>query len=206
MLKYWNKIPLENKKNFKGISCRCYDPETGKILGPTYKESVLDVSELDAKFIYGFRFDLWGISRTQVLKNKFPELLGGQKSGLIYYPETIYWNNLSRHYMTRYINEALDGYYKDREDALTGKTIRAKENRYLWLHYINETNDYFNKYYPMLFIKACVGLARDSYILSGISGALDAIATIKTKWMKFLYLVLLIPGIFLGMRYLHDKK
>ena len=206
MLKYWNAISLESQNKFKGVTCRCYDPETGKTLGPIYKDPILDVSELDAKFIYGFRFDLWGISRTEVLKKyKYPEILGGQKSGLRYYPETIYWNNLSRHYLTRYINEALCGYYKDQDNALTGKTIRAKENRYLWLHYINDVNDYF-KYYPMLFIKACVGLARDSYILSGSSGVKEATAIIKTKRMKCLYSVLSVPGVFLGKRYLNDKK
>lgn len=58
----------------------------------------------------------------------------------------------------------------------------------------------------MLFIKACVGLARDSYILSGSSGVKEATAIIKTKRMKCLYSVLSVLGVFLGKRYLNDKK
>lgn len=159
MLKAWNDIPIEERDGFRGVTCRCYDPENGDKIGENFPEAVMDITELDAKFKYRFRYEMWGMIRREVmLKYPFPEKF---EQKLRFYPESIIWEKMAREYKTHYIDVALRGYYRDQENATTVKKAnRAAENIWLWQHYINDLDDYF-KYQPLLFVKAYIGLARD---------------------------------------------
>lgn len=151
----WDKI--ENKEKYKGIIARCYDHDTGAIIGEKWPSNRFDANELDANFKLHTTGEKWSLFKTEVLREfPFPEI-----KGLKFYPETILWQKIARKYKTRYIDVPLREYYKDQSNSLTGKkNSRHKENIFLWEHIINNTMDYF-WYNPKLFIKAFIGITRD---------------------------------------------
>lgn len=154
-LREWEKIP--EKEKFCGISCRCQD-ENGNIVGTPMESAYLDATELDFKLVHKIKGELWGMTRTDILReNPFPE-----EEGLHFYPENIYWNNLGRRYQTRYLNVALRCYINDTANAITAsKRLDAmKETFFMRVHFINECWDYA-KYDLPRFLLQFVGLSRD---------------------------------------------
>ncbi|MBE5825486.1 MAG: glycosyltransferase family 2 protein [Butyrivibrio sp.] len=169
MLKYWDEIPDEDKKNYRGITCRCYDPADNSEIGFITNDKYLDLLGLDATYKYKINFEMWGINRRDLmLKFPFPDIRRTDKGGLHFFPETVIWDNMGRNYKVRYINECLRAYYKDQDNATTNvNNRRSQENIYLWEHLINDVLDYF-WYSPMRFIKAFVGITMDG-LLNGES-------------------------------------
>lgn len=155
----WNKIPDVDKPKFKGISCRTCD-ENGKTNGCALPSEHLDCSDLDLRLKYKIDGELWGMTRLEIVKNNpFPTV-----SGLHFYPESIYWDNIGRKYTTRFIDIPLRYYINDQENALTGDAYSAhKETIFIRLHYINECWDY-RKADPKFFIKQFAGLSRDGLL------------------------------------------
>lgn len=85
-------------------------------------------------------------------------------SGLHFYPENIYWDNIGRKYITRFIDTPLRYYINDQENSLTGNAYSAhRETIFVRLHFINECWDYA-KSNPKFFIKQFVGLSRDGLL------------------------------------------
>ena len=202
LLSYWDSIPEEEKKEYRGVTCRCYDPLTMLPIGKEFKNNIYDMNGLDSTYKYHNKFEMWGINRTSVMKEfPFPSIMGGAKSGLRFYPETVIWNNMGRKYKVRFVNDCLRGYYKDQSNATTNKKqSRAKENIYLWKHYINDILDYFI-YNPKLFIKAFIGLIMDGLLCK--MKITQIIALGKGKVRKLLITVFLPLGY---MAYLYKKK
>lgn len=165
MLKYWDDIEEREKKNFRGVTCRCYDPDTMEGIGRAIEGGYKDCLGLDATYKYDIDFEMWGINRKDVMqKYPFPDIRGGKKQGLSFFPETVIWNNMGREYKVRYIDECLRAYYRDQDNATTNKKVRrSKENIYLWEHLINDILDYA-KYKPKRFIKAFVGITMDGFL------------------------------------------
>ena len=170
----WDK--LENKEKYKGIIARCFDHDTGDIIGEEWPSKRFDANELDANFKLHTTGEKWSLFKTDVLREfPFPEI-----QGLKFYPETILWQKIARKYITRYIDIPLREYYKDQENSLTGrKNSRYRENIYLWEHIINNIMDYF-WYNPKLFLKAFVGMTRDGR-LCGLK-LKEILLKIDKKW------------------------
>lgn len=169
MLRHWDNMDNEQKKEFRGVTCRCYDPESNEKIGRTIGNGYIDCLGLDATYKYNIDFEMWGINRRDVMKQyPFPDIRGGKNSGLSFFPETIIWNRMGRKYKVRYIDDSLRAYYRDQENATTNKkNRRCKENIYLWDHLINDILDYA-KYKPMRFVKAFIGITMDG-LLNGES-------------------------------------
>lgn len=157
----WEKIPIEKRAEFKGVTCRCLDVYTNEAIGKEFVEDSLESNDLDIVFKYGCRYEMWGILSTKVLREyPFPEI-----KGLRFFPEAVIWQDMARKYKAIYINTPLRYYYRDQENAATRpKRSREKENIYLWKHYINNVFDYF-RYDILLFLKSFVGLTRDGLLL-----------------------------------------
>lgn len=156
-LKEWNRIPAERREDFYGISCRCCD-SAGNIVGTKMQSEYLDTNDLDFRFKYKIEGELWGMTRTQIMRaHPFPE-----EKGLHFYPENIYWNNMGRRYKARYINKALRYYINDTDNALTASKYAdaLKETFFMRQHYINECWDYA-KYDRKKFFLQFIGLSRD---------------------------------------------
>lgn len=169
MLKYWDEMDDVQKKDFRGVTCRCYDPDSDEKIGRQIENGYVDCLGLDATYKYNIDFEMWGINRREVLQEyPFPDIRGGKKNGLSFYPETIIWNRMGRKYKVRYIDEALRAYYRDQDNATTNKKNRRfRENIHLWDHLINDILDYA-KYKPMRFVKAFIGITMDG-LLNGES-------------------------------------
>lgn len=190
----WNSIPEEDRTNFKGIICKCFDAKTGEDIGE-FPYDLIDTDELTAGFILKFKFEKWSFFRTEVLREfPFPE----PKEKLKFYPETVVWQQMSRKYKTRYINVALRAYYRDQENALTASTTsRCRENVYLWQHYLNNVFDYF-KYDKRRFAQAFVGMTRDGY-LSG-RNLFEICQLVDDKWKRVIVILLAPIGKYLAWR------
>ena len=134
-VKEWEKIP-DNEKNFyKGITCRCVDVNGNLVGNKTIPEPYVDMRETEFKYKYRYTGELWGIIRTDVMKEfPFPT-----PKGLKFYPESVIWDKMAEKYITRYINKSLRIIYSDQENATTvaNKNNRFKENYILWNHYLN---------------------------------------------------------------------
>lgn len=158
LLREWDNIPSSEKERYKGISCRTCD-EKGNKNGCALPESHIDCSELDFRFKYKVTGELWGMTRIEIIKNNpYPNI-----KGLHFYPENIYFNNIGRKYITRFIDIPLRYYINDQENALTGNNVVHKETFFMRIHFINECFDYF-KFDPKFFLKQFVGLDRDGLL------------------------------------------
>lgn len=156
----WYKIPEVDRKDFYGISCRCCDLD-GNIIGTPMSEEYIDSNDLDFKLKLKIKGELWGMTKTEILRNTpFPEV-----EGLHFYPENIYWNNIGRKYKSRYINKALRYYINDTDNALTAskKTSALKETFFQREYFINECWDYA-KYDRKKFLFQIIGLSRDGLV------------------------------------------
>lgn len=162
LLKYWEDIPEDHRKEFRGVTCRCYNPETQETIGKPFPNGVHDVLGIDSFFKWHYDFEMWGFNRTDVMKEfPFPDT---RAQGLAYCPETIVWHKMGMKYKVRFVNDALRAYYLDQDNSTSRKKNRSKENILLWMHYVNDLGKYF-RYAPMKFIKAYVGLMMDGLLL-----------------------------------------
>lgn len=159
LLNEWNKIPESEREKFKGISCRTCNKE-GKINGCSLPSEYVDCSDLDLRFKHKITGELWGMTRLEIIKNHpYPDV-----KGLHFYPENIYWNNIGRKYVTRFVDIPLRYYLNDQNNSLTGKNnCSYKETLFMRIHFINECWDYF-KYNPKYFVKQIIGLNRDGLL------------------------------------------
>lgn len=198
MLKHWDKI--DDKESFRGVTCRCYDPETKEEIGRTIDNDYVDCLGLDATYKYNIDFEMWGINRRDImLKYPFPAIMGGKKNGLSFFPETVIWNKMGRTYKVRYINDCLRAYYRDQDNATTNKKNRRyKENIYLWDHLINDILDYA-RYKPMRFVKAFIGIMMDG-LLNG-EKYYEIVKRGKTLGRKILIILFSPVGIALYYKY-----
>ena len=87
-------LSSEEKQNFRGVTCRCYHPEMHRAIGKKFPGNYVDLLGLEASFKENYRFEMWGMNRTSVMKEyPFPNIKGGQATGLTFYPETIIWHH-----------------------------------------------------------------------------------------------------------------
>ncbi|MBR2428228.1 MAG: glycosyltransferase family 2 protein [Lentisphaeria bacterium] len=196
LLKHWNGIVPEERQYFRGVTCRCYDPETGKEIGTTFPEGVHDVLGIEATFQYHYTFEMWGFNRTAVMKEfPFPNTAGEK---LAFYPESVIWNRMGMKYKVRFVDDTLRAYYRDQGNAtMHKKRNRSKENIHLWMHYVNELGKYF-WCDPMRFLKAYVGLVMDGLLLGRKAGQILIIP--KTAWGKIMTMLAFPVGFLLYLR------
>lgn len=192
-VKEWKKIPDNRKNAYKGITCRCIDVNGNMVGNKPIPEPYIDMSEMDFKYKYGYKGELWGIIRTEVMKEfPFPIL-----QGLKFYPESVIWDKMSEKYITRYINSSLRIIYSDQENATTvaNTNNRFKENYILWKHYLNDLWN-FRKYDRLSFLKAMIGINRDG-ILAG-KNRNEIIMDIKTENVKYMVRITYLIGLFMA--------
>ena len=121
----------------------------------------IDSNDLDFKMKHKIKGELWGMVRTDVVR-EFPS---PEEKGFKFYPENIIWNRVGRKYKARYINKALRYYINDQTNAVTNVNRKkpSKEKYCMHLHYINECWDY-HKYNRKRYIEHFIGLTRDGKI------------------------------------------
>lgn len=170
LLETWDSIPEKNRHLYKGVACRCSSLDRpDDILGTLIPynergEGYLDSNDNDIRLKYKVKGELWGMTRTAVLRdNPYPT-----ESGLHFYPENVYWGRIGDKYVTRYINTPLRLYYLGSADQATSKgKINYNEFYYQRIYFISDLiNEGYFKYSPTTFVKQAIGLIRDG-LLSG---------------------------------------
>ena len=196
LVEVWDSIPVTERKDYKGVICRCFDSASKEPIG-VFPAKQFDSNDVDGYFKQKLAFEKWMLFRTDVLK-EFP--FPGEGEGLKFFPETVVWQRMGRKYKTRYIDDALREYFRDQDNALTHvKTPRFRENVHLWAHYVNDCMDHFwDK--PGLFVKSFVGISRDHILLGK---TFRQVLTIPNKfWKKVVCAVLYPAGWLLSRKYI----
>jgi len=161
--KEWLSIRPEKRKEYKGITCRCFDPVTGKIVGSPLPCSPFDTDSIELRLRYRVKGEMCGSTHTEIMRSHPSPVLD---EDMKFYPESIIWFDIAREYKQRMIEVGIRYYYQDQANALTGKNVdRAGANYYLWRYYLNDCFDYA-RYSPEVFAKAFVGMSRDGFTVS----------------------------------------
>ncbi|WP_294908985.1 glycosyltransferase family 2 protein [uncultured Ruminococcus sp.] len=190
----WNKIPAENQSGYYGISCRTCD-KNGVINGTPMNVPYIDSCDLDLKFKYKITGELWGMIRTDVMREfPFPVV-----EGYHYYPENIIWSSVGRKYKSRYINKALRYYINDQENAVTNvdRKKATKEKFPMHLHYVNNCWDY-RKYNRKRYLEHIVAITRDG--MANNYTPKEIRKMVKPGFRRFLVTLFSPVGIFLYKR------
>ena len=191
---YWETMTPQERKEFKSVTGRVENAETGELIGPKNKVKLIDCSSLEARFVRKMGYEKWGLSRTEVMR----EFQSPNIEGLRFYPENIIYDAIGRKYKERFVEDVVRKYYRNTSDSMRKKKKgRSKENYYLWLHNVNDVFDYF-LYNPKIFLKSFVGLARDG-ILSGKSIPY-IIKQINSLPKRVMFVLFMPVGVFLAYK------
>jgi glycosyltransferase involved in cell wall biosynthesis len=139
---HWEAI--EDKTNFCGVTARCLD-QNGRPLSKKYLPPILDVNSLDLRYKYGISEEMWGFTRTDILREfPFPEDIKNS-----WVPENIVWSEVGRRYKTRFIDVPIRIYYTNEAhgSVVTANRVSRKTNdagRIMYYAYaINHELHYF---------------------------------------------------------------
>lgn len=190
-LSEWYKIPEEQRSNFYGISCRTCDLQ-GNIHGTPMEEEYIDSNDLGFKLKHNIRGELWGMVRTDVMR-EFPS---PEEKGFKFYPENIIWDKIGEKYKSRYINKALRYYINDQTNAVTNISWNkaSKEKFCVHLHYINDCWEY-KSYNKKRYLGHFIGLTRDGKANKMSLG--EVLKKVNTRGKRFITLVLSPVGLIL---------
>lgn len=179
MVDAWRSIPEDQRQYFAAVKARCFNPDTGKPVGRDIPGGRMVTNILEAKYKQKINFEMWSMTRTDVRrKYRNPDIRGGKKSGLRFYPEGIWQDLASADYQVLLIQEPLRAYTQNTTTSLMGyggKYDRSKENIHLWTHIVNHNLSYFF-YDPKNIGKAIVGISMDGFFLKMSMGEILALA------------------------------
>jgi glycosyltransferase involved in cell wall biosynthesis len=159
----WVSIPAEKRSEYKGITCRCIDPVTEKMVGSPLPYSPFDTNSIELRFRHRIKGEMVGSTLTEIMRRHPFPVFDEQAR---FCPESIVWFDIAREYKERIVDVGIRYYYRDRANALTGMNVnRAGANYHLWKYYLNDCSDYA-RYSPDMFAKALVGMSRDGFTVS----------------------------------------
>jgi glycosyltransferase involved in cell wall biosynthesis len=99
---HWEQIPPSRRPEFSGVSCLC-SSDSGTTVGDRFPSDVFDSDVISVAFVHRIKGDKWNLYRTDVLREfPFPVFPGER-----FVTEGLVWNRIARHYMMRFVNEAL---------------------------------------------------------------------------------------------------
>jgi hypothetical protein len=151
---HWMNIPAGERARFSAVTALCVG-ENGHIVGtrfPTEEDQKwIDSDSLEMQYRYHVQGDKCGFQRTEVLREfPFPENV----QGLV--PEGVVWSTISRHYRTRYVNEALQTIHQEGPDRLTrqrGDWGKHADGHALWAREVLENEWQWLMYAPVQILK-----------------------------------------------------
>lgn len=112
---HWRQIP--DASRFANLSSLCCDPN-GTIVGEPFPAQYVDAFTLADQLRYA-KWERWRMDRTDVLRQfPFPE-------GEPFVSESLIWSRISRHYASRFFNEALR-IYQPQPDSLSHRIFALR--------------------------------------------------------------------------------
>lgn len=158
----WYKLPAHERATIKGVTARCIDSTTGKIIGPSLPHSPFIVSPQDMRFKYHIGGEMMGFTlRSIMLEYQYPVYDNSTK----FCPESIVIFSIGMKYREAVIDKPVRVYVTNSNDAITkgSSRNRAAQNYYLWNF---EVNNLVTKYFfsaPKDMLKALVGVTMDGF-------------------------------------------
>lgn len=156
---HWDGIEEGRRDRFAGVVCRCMDPD-GHVLGPPLPAPVLDASPLEVRYRYGIREELWGCTRTEILRRyPFPD-----SPRRTYVPESLVWDRISQRYLSRFVDQPWRVYHHDLQDSLASPRDPARFAAGGALQYAMVLNEHWPwaRHAPLEMVRAAVHYGRFS--------------------------------------------
>lgn len=98
-LEAWQSIPHKDRAKFQGVAGLCVGSH-GALIGDLFPDDVLDSNTPEVVFRHHVRGDKCGMHRTGLFRQyPFPE-----HDGMTFVPEGRVWMEMSKHFLTRYVN------------------------------------------------------------------------------------------------------
>lgn len=169
----WQSIPVPEREGLKGVTGRCVDPATGKIIGSPLPRVPLVTSPQDLRLRYKVKGEMCGFNRTEILRRyPFPVEDGGTR----FMPEAIVWFSIGMKYKEYVIDTPVREYFSDGNGAITAGDYRTRsaQNYYLWRFEVNNIVSRYLFRAPKEMLKAVVGLSMDGFRTGRSAGAILA--------------------------------
>lgn len=160
-MNWWYAIPIENRKDFCGVSARAIGSDN-MMIGIKLPYEPMDITFTELRLKYKIKEDFLEMFKVDILK-KYPFPTYDER--MRFCPESLSWFEMAKKYKLRIINTPTLLYYHDDNVSLmkTKNIARSVSNYYLWLYYINNMNRYW-LVCPLNLFKAYVGITMDGLI------------------------------------------
>lgn len=129
---HWDSIPQDKKEQFSGVTVLCKNQD-GQVVGGLFPQDILDTTCYEVETKYKLNQEKWGFHTTAIMQQfPFPQIQSEK-----FISESIVWNRISRHYLTRFVNEQLRIYYQNHSDSISKNSvlIRAQNANSARLYY-----------------------------------------------------------------------
>lgn len=178
----WHSIPENIRHEFRGVTARCIDPQTGKMVGTLTPFQPYYVHTQDMRFKDKVEGEMCGFNRVDVLK-EFPFPVFDEKTNFC--PESIVWYSMGEKYKEYVVDIPVREYYHDTDNAITGKNIkRSSANYYLWKYEVNNLFLNYVRYAPKEMFKAVVGMSMDGF--NSGRNIVSILSDVKSKRCKLI--------------------
>jgi len=158
---HWDQIPETSREGFAAVTALAQD-QHGNLIGNRFPRDVLDSNSIELVYRYKVRGDKWGFTRSDVLRRfPFPD------DGTRFVPESLVWDEISREYRTRFVNEILLTAWLRPSPAPSDRSEAA--SRYArglarWNLYVLNRHLAWFRYDPMRFVLSAVRYTRFSLL------------------------------------------
>ncbi len=156
---HWHAIPAAERHRYAGVTSLCCD-ENGQLVGHVFPRSPLDCSAAELEYRHRVRGEKWGCVRADVLRRfPYPSDVPGN-----FIPESYIWSQVSRHYLTRHVNEVLRIYWTDAPSLVHGRPNprrNAAGHRLMFQMVLNNETRWFFRA-PVRLLRAAAQFTRFS--------------------------------------------
>lgn len=192
---HWESIPENMRDRFSGVTGLCRD-QNGHLVGSLFPSDPLDCSAAELEYRHKVRGEKWGFLRLDVLRQfPYPEDVPGN-----FIPESYIWCQVSRHYLTRHVNEELRIYWTDAPSLVHGPSnprTNAEGHRLMFKMVLDLESGWFFTA-PLRLLRAAVQYSRFSF-LSG-AGVFAQFRALKSLGGRLLWLAAVPAGALLWWR------
>lgn len=196
LIKHWDSIPNENKKEYREICARCCD-QNKKEVGALFPKDINDYSlKKSHRIASKCKCEHLGFWRADIMKaNPWPE-----PKGITLVNEGLLWDKLTKKYKSFYVNDVVRVYHLEDNDSYTRNKVltiqNIKNKNYRFIYLLN--NNLFHG-----LIKNIVFAIATNCILHRRNILKNSIM-LKHLFHKFVYIVLFLPSWLFSIYY--EKK
>ena len=185
-IEYWEKIDMDERKNFSGVVCTCVD-QNGDLIGDKFPSSPFISDFFETVYKLKIKGEKTGMFFSDVIKKyRIPEID-------TYVPESLLWHQIGADYKSIYVNESLRIYYINQphvslSSTSTRKIKYAKGKRYFLLCLIN---DFYSKIEGNLLFKLKTILNYGRLSIHIKAGILKSLKDINKFFYRLIFFIFL---------------